>query len=281
MAPGSSFLRALIALALGFGGGAACVICAARAQSPQPSPTVSVSASTPDALGTLSKMVRAMSAQPSPSPATYDETITPHGLNVRIIASGGQAVVHIAYSSDPKAQVFHVEQDDGQSTGGVVDTISGKRYSAEQLFWSPTLSATRSSETNPPAKGQATVLNAVRTRAIADLLAGSDTYYNATLVGIENLNGMSVYHFHLIARQDPAAHPLTDVFVDEQSYLVRRAVAAFTDNTVANVTGTMMLDFDRIGKFWMLTSGQVQATVHAYFRKVSGSATFAASNVKF
>jgi hypothetical protein len=67
--------------------------------------------------------------------------------------------------------------------------------------------------------------------------------------------------------------------VDERTYLARRAVAAFTDRTIAPVTGVITLDFAHIAGSWLIASGTVEATVHAYFRTVSGSAAFASSNV--
>jgi hypothetical protein len=220
-------------------------------------------------------MVSAMAALPAQTVNGYDETITPHGLGLKILNVDGMAVVHMAYTKDATPRIYHVARDGGNSTA-VVDASSGQRYTTEQLFWAPTWS-TRSPPSPP---SQTTVISSVRQRALADLLAPADDNYTLSLVGVENFNGTPVYHLHLVAR-DAGAHPLTDVYVDQQAYLVRRAVAAFTDNSVTNVTGVLTMNFDRVGRSWLLDSGQVDATVHAFLQHVSGSATFAASRVSF
>jgi hypothetical protein len=249
---------------------AALVVCSLAA-APQPS-----GEPTPDAGALYSKMVLAMNAQASPHAVAYDETVTPHGLGLRIIDAGGKAAVHVVFSSDPTVRVFHVEQHQAQITADVVDTTSGQHYSADQLFWSATWVTVPS-----PSATQPTVLSAVRTKMISDLTSASIGDYTLSYVGIADVNGVPAFHVHMAAVKDATAHPLTDVFIDEQSYLLRRAVAAFTDNSVTNVTGQVTLSFDRVAGFWLATSGEVDATVRAYFKTVSGSATFAASNVTF
>jgi hypothetical protein len=113
---------------------------------------------------------------------------------------------------------------------------------------------------------------------IYDLLTDSTASYATSLVDEEALDGAAVYHLHLIA-QDPAAHPLSDLFIDEQTFLVRRAVADFKDTSVTDVTGAVTLNFDRSDGYWLVTSGEVDATVHAFLTQVSGSATFASSGI--
>jgi hypothetical protein len=235
---------------------------------------VGATASPTDPSAIYQSMVSAMSALPETSVNTYDETITPNGLGLRILQVDGMAVVHIAYTKDATPRVFHVARDGANEA--VVDASSGQHYAAEQLFWSPSWSA----HTPPTPPNQTTVISSVRAKALADLLATADNNYTLSLVGIENFYGTPVYHIHLVAK-DAGAHPLTDVYVDQQTNLVRRAVAGFTDNSVTNVTGKLTMNFDRVGRLWLLSSGEVDATVNAFMQHVSGSATFAASNVTF
>jgi hypothetical protein len=229
-----------------------------------------------DASAISAAMVAAMNAEPSPGTLKYDETIVPHGLNLRIIDSNGKSAVHLVFSSDATAAVFHVEQGASSQTAQVTDTKSGHEYTSDQLFWSPMWSQTGASPQEQP-----TVLSAVRTKMLSDVLTMHAGDYTMKDAGVADVNGTPVYHLRLTAVGDAASHPLTDVFVDEQSYLLRRAVAAFSDNTVTSVTGTVTLTFDPVGGYWLITSGEVDATVHAYFKNVSGSATFAASNFEF
>ncbi len=238
------------------------------AQTPAPTAT-----SVSDPIAIYRSAVGAMAALPPQTVSGYDETITPRGLGLKILQVNGMAVVHIAYTKDTTPRVFHVAVD-GANTA-VVDANSGQRYTAGELFWSPTWSTTPP----PTPPSQMTVIATVRERALADLLTPADANYTLSFVGIENVNNVPVYHIRLVARQDATAHPLTDVYADQQTYLVRRAVAAFTDNSVTNVTGALTMNFDRVGNSWLLDSGQVDATVHALLQQVSGSATFAASGV--
>jgi hypothetical protein len=229
----------------------------------------------PDPATLFTEVTGAMSRQQMPSQSSYDETLTPNGLDARIIESGGLGVFHLAFSSSKTPHMFSVTQQRGAMTQ-IVDQTSGQHYAASVPFWSTTWGAFPSTSGTPAP--QTTVLERARTEAITDLMTSSEGSYTLSLVGVENLNGVAVYHLHLIAA-DPVAHPLTDVFADEGSLLVRRALANFKDASITSVTGTLTLNFGPVGSFWLITSGEADATVHAYFETVSGSATFAASNI--
>jgi hypothetical protein len=258
MALGLPQRRLLAAVLLGLG--------ASVAASPPPAP------GTPDAGAMFARMAAAMQSQSPPPALSYDETVVPHGLGLRIMEAGGKAAFHVVFSSDSTVRVFHVEQHDEQNAI-VVDNSSSKSYTADQLFLSATW-------TSMPSGDQPTVLSGVRSKMLADIRNGNGGDYTLSFVGTESVDGSPAYHLHMVAK-DAGSHPLTDVFIDEQSYLTRRAIGAFTDNSVTNVTGLINLTFDRAGAFWLVTSGQVDATVHAYFKTVSGSATFSASNISF
>ncbi|HEY5258370.1 MAG TPA: hypothetical protein VIJ12_08325 [Candidatus Baltobacteraceae bacterium] len=250
---------------------AACLLATAGAQAP----------AVPDALAIYAKAILAMNAQPLPLLTAYNETVTPKGLDLRVIQVRGEGVIHLAYSSDKTVQVFHVKQSAAQHTAEIVDAGSGRSYIAERPFWSAVSPPARADGSTPTPADRTTVISTVREKLLADLLASTDGAYTVSFVGAENLDGSPVYHLHFVATQDAAVHPLADAFVDRQSFLVRRATANFTDRTVTDVTGVLSLNFGPVEKFWLVTSGEVDATVHAYFRKVSGSATFAATDVIF
>ncbi len=217
------------------------------------------------------KMALAMSAVRSPAAMSYDETVSPRGLSVRNIAANGVQVVHLVYSSDKTVLLFHVTQCAGADTARITDAAAPQPYTAEQPFWSAVWSR----------GAQSSVIGTVRERMIADLVSADDGAYQIALASPQSINGSAAYHLHLTALHDAAMHPLTDVFLDEQTFLPRRAVADFEDDAVTRVTGVVTLNFDRVGNYWMIDSGEVDATVHAYLRQVSGSAAFTASNVTF
>lgn len=186
---------------------------------------------------------------------------------------GGVTVVHIVYSKDKTIRVFHVSESSSLPTAQLTDATTSKQYSADTPFWSVLW---KSSQQIVPA-GQSTVVGDTRARMIADLTA-DEVAYSPSFIDMETLNGAPVYHLHLTA-EDAADHPLTDLFIDEQSLLVKRAVAAFKDTSVTDVTGSVTLNFDRIAGYWLVTSGEVEATIHAYLTRISGSATFSAAQV--
>jgi hypothetical protein len=150
----------------------------------------------------LDRALAAMSRQSMPSSVAYDEAFTPRGLGLRVLNVRNTAVVHIVYSSDATARLFHRTQSDGENAAGMVDVASGKRYTAARPFWSATWLPLQGSNATP---------------------------------------------------------------------------ADFKNNSVASVTGDVILDFGRVGNYWLVTFGQVDATVRAFFRTVSGAAFFSAS----
>ncbi len=231
-------------------------------------------------------MTLAMRKQPSPPEVLYDETFIPHGLTVRIvIAKNGVSIAQLVFSSDPSPRTFRVSLSQSGQTD-VYDTTTGKHFSEARMFWAATWSRVHpgSTEGNISVEEQAgdTGVNAARQRVIADVIVMSDKYYKVSGGGVESLGSAPVYHLQLSAREDKVAHPLTDLYVDPQSFLVRKAVAAFKNEAViSGDTGTITLDFGRIGGFWMVTSGEISARAHAFFTQAAGSASFAVSNVTF
>jgi hypothetical protein len=215
-----------------------------------------------------------MSRQAAPSGVTYDETFTPEGLGLRLLDVDGVTVVHVVYSKDKTVHVFHVVESGTQSTARLTDTASGQQYTAAPPFWSVLWTGRQGNAT----AAQSAVIADTRDRMIYDLLTNSAASYAPSLVGAETLNGIPVYRLHLTA-QDAANHPLTDLFVDERTFLVRRAIAEFRDSSVTDVTGSVTLNFDGTQSYWLVTSGEIEATVHAFLTQVSGSATFSATNV--
>ena len=225
----------------------------------------------PDAAALYAKMALAMNAVRQPAVANYDETVYPRGLSVRNVEANGQEVVHLVYSSDKNPHVFEVTQCSSRNSVYVVDPTSGQHYSAEQPFFAAIWARAE----------QTSVIGAARQRMIADLTTATSDAYDVTMAPPQEIGGYLTYHLLLTARSDAGAHPLTDLYLDEQTLLPRRAVASFQDDTVARVTGVITLNFERAGEYWIVGSGEVAATVHAYFRQVSGSAAFVASNVTF
>ncbi len=223
----------------------------------------------PDGTAMYAKMAVAMSAVRPPAVATYDETFYPRGLTTRTVETNGVQVVHLVFSSTDKSpHLMHVTQCGNGDTTRVADA-SGQDMTIEQPFWSAVWSHV----------AQTSVPGEARQRMLADLTIASDDAYAVTVAAPETIDGSPAYHLKLVAKHDATAHPLTDVFLDEQSMLPRRAVADFQDNAVAHVTGDVTVNFGRVRDYWIVSSGEVDATVRAFGTQTSGSAAFAAENV--
>jgi len=96
------------------------------------------------------------------------------------------------------------------------------------------------------------------------------------------MNGTLTYHLHLVARSDPAGHPLTDLYVDQDTYLLRAVnVRLKNEAYVSGYSGTMRLEFGRVGKFWLVTGGTMSASAHFLLAREKGSLMFAVSNASF
>lgn len=222
-----------------------------------------------NAAAIYARSVRMMTHQSVLASVTYDETIARRGLGVRVV-QGTPAVAHLAFSSTAGDDLFYVTQCGVTTT--LLDLTSKQRSTAELPFWSPIW---------PQTATVTSVIGVARARMMNDLRVEAPDAYAATLLPSTIVDGISAYHVRLVARHDASLHPLTDLYADEQSGRILRAVAAFRDESVTDVTGSITLNFERVGNLWVAASGEVDATVHAYLRQVSGSATFSTSNVAF
>lgn len=89
-------------------------------------------------------------------------------------------------------------------------------------------------------------------------------YYRITLVGLETVEGGPAYHLHLVAKGSDKDHPLTDLWVDPSTYLMRKAHAVYTFRAVAMGGGGQGdLTFGKVGKYWMATGFDFNVTMYA------------------
>jgi hypothetical protein len=93
---------------------------------------------------------------------------------------------------------------------------------------------------------------------IGSVTVRSALHYEVLSAAVEQLGADSVEHLTLRALSDPATYPLTDLYVDAQTFLVRRIVATFSDR-YGGVPATIAAsgDFARQGAYWVQTSEHV------------------------
>jgi len=114
--------------------------------------------------------------------------------------------------------------------------------------------STDTSSVNPTAQ----VLGAVTSEA--------SRYYEITLVGLEKRDNATVYHLHLRAISDIEDHPLTDLYVDPATFLVRSAHAEMTMRRVVFEFGLQAdIDYAPIGAYWLLSDVHFHGNGYALF----------------
>jgi hypothetical protein len=105
-------------------------------------------------------------------------------------------------------------------------------------------------------------------------------FYHVELAGREHLGGNDVYHLKLTAYRDPDEHPLTDLFVDPQTFLIREARGEASGHyLIASGRVAGIVDFDRVGDYWLVEREHFDIAANALLVHVRMNATIDASNV--
>jgi hypothetical protein len=123
--------------------------------------------------------------------------------------------------------------------------------------------------------------NGIGPPIIASLRVEGARYYHIDLAGHERLGASDVYHLKLRAYRDPNTHPLTDLYIDPETFLVREARGEVSDHYVlasGHVAG--IVDFDRVGSYWLVQREHFEIAanallVHARMTAMIGKSDFA------
>jgi hypothetical protein len=115
---------------------------------------------------------------------------------------------------------------------------------------------------------------------IAAVRVESARYYHIDLVGREQLNGNDVYHLKLRAYRDPDTHPLTDLYVDPQTFLIREARGEASGHyVIASGRVAGVVDFDRVGDYWLVERERFEVAANALLIHARMNATIEATNL--
>ena len=91
-------------------------------------------------------------------------------------------------------------------------------------------------------------------------------FYHIDLAGLEKLGGNDVYHLKLKAYREPVTHPLTDLYVDQKTFLVREARGEVSAHyVIASGRLAGVLDFDRAGAYWIVQHEHFDVAANAVF----------------
>jgi hypothetical protein len=96
-------------------------------------------------------------------------------------------------------------------------------------------------------------------RSIASVSV-KDSAYAVTLAGVEDLDGASVYHLHLVPNYVPAQHPLRDLWVDARTFDVLALTYARKAESGA-AEGSVHYRFAQVGDERIWTIVYIEATL--------------------
>ena len=104
------------------------------------------------------------------------------------------------------------------------------------------------------------------TEVLGSVSVEASRFYDITLVGVEDRQSHAVYHLHLHAKKDVPDHPLTDLYVDATTYLVRAAHAEVTLRGVIFALGIAVdVAYEPVGKYWLLDNLHFHGNGYALF----------------
>jgi len=130
----------------------------------------------------------------------------------------------------------------------------------------PTPSPAPNVTPSPHSSGPPDTPGGATTEVLGSVTAEASQYYDITLVGIEDDKGHPVYHLHLHARRDDLDHPLTDLYIDTTTYLVRAVHAEVTLRGVIFAFGlTIDVAYEPVGSNWLLDNLRFHGNGYALF----------------
>lgn len=99
---------------------------------------------------------------------------------------------------------------------------------------------------------------------IVTVKAFSSTHYRLDNAGIEQIAGKPTYHLKLTAKDgDTSTYPLTDMYVDQATHLVRRVVLGGGQRGFFQAGGgSSTFDFSNVGKYWLVTHISIEIGGH-------------------
>ena len=208
---------------------------AVPAASAAPSPTVT---ETPNPISIYHRAIAAMKAADAHRPAyvVYQIDYTGHNLVLSPETTNGKTAwnMDLHHANDSHVyQVWYRTHDDRALTQ---DRATHYVYRGEALLApvaanvleSASPSPTANTSPSPAASGAPDTAGGATTEVLGSVTVEASRFYDITLIGVESNNGHAVYHLHMHARKDIPDHPLTDLYIDTATYLVRAAHAEVT-----------------------------------------------------
>jgi hypothetical protein len=257
--------RTLLTLGLLF---SATAVALADGSSPGPStvPSAPAITATPPAGLTPEQMylraMRAMKAEAVPPYVQFREHV--QARNIRIACDEHGANLTLKHGDIERIALVSYRSEDASAVS--VDLATGKRCDFALLY--PAGASLNSLETATPKPGSTAAPDAGQDESGLKIAAAvrveSARDYRVTFAGNELVDGHPAYHLQLAAYREPLKHPLTDLWIDQDTYLVRRARGeAAAHFVVGSGRFEATLTFDRIGGYWIVHSEDASAAANA------------------
>jgi hypothetical protein len=270
---GSSRLRLAYALAF-----ALCALATAAFAGEQ-HPAQDVSPLTPEKI--YLRAIRAMKEAPEPPFITFRENVI--GRNFTLQCNSDGMTVNLRHGDVTAAYDVSFRTRDGSAVSQPVGVASAKPCPATLLAPAGAAVSSLGVPQASPSPGSAS------TTAPADSSFGPPIisavhvegarFYHIDLAGIERLGANDVYHLKLTAYRDPDTHPLTDLFIDPETFLVREARGEVSGHyVVASGRIAGVVDFDRVGAYWLVEHEHFDVAANALLVHARMTATIDGSN---
>lgn len=247
-----------------------------------PAPIVTPSPSdTPNPYVIYRRAVAAMRAANRARPpfAVYQLDYTGHNLVLTPDTTNGKTEWNIDLRHANDAHSYHVWYRSADDRALQQDDATHAAYHGEPLIAptednplddaSPSPSPSASSSPAPMSSsgtGMDTSSVNPTSQVLGAVTAEASRFYDITLVGLEQRDNATVYHLHLRAISDIDDHPLTDLYVDPTSFLVRSAHAELTMRRVVFEFGFQVdVDYAPVGAYWLLSNVHFHGNGYALF----------------
>jgi hypothetical protein len=254
----------------------------AQPASASPTSTVTADAATPLTPEKIYlRAVRAMKDAPQPAYVTFHEEIA--GRNITLACTGDGIAVGIKHGDVTAAYDVSFRTSDGGAVSQPVGAASAKPCPGALLIPAgsgiASLGLPQASPSPGPSPTTAPADAQIGPPLVAAVRVEGARYYHIDLAGLEQLGANQVYHLKLRAYRDPDTHPLTDLYVDPQTFLIREARGEGAGHyVIASARFAGIVDFDRVGAYWLVEREYFEAAANALFVHARFSATVAGSN---
>lgn len=238
-----------------------------------------------------SMAINAMHDVAMPKYTTYDLSYVDHGIELTLYCAPdgshrflGSGVSMAKNDKSNKGSVFY----NSDNALGIL-TFKGKVVMECTPFpFAPELRAFRPSA-GSSAGPVATVPTAAPTDAPLDMIksigsarAFSSKSYSIENLGIERIAGNSSYHLKMTALDDQSVHPITDLYVDTASHLVRSVVlGGGKRGFIEGGGGFAQFDLGPVREYWLVRQIHIEASGHMLFMHAGGTLEYTLDNFAF